>query len=282
MSTAPTNPLVTKSNHLIESAYKLSLAEQRLLLAVVAKIDSHPNKPPITAADQIEVSATEIADLFDMPVKQAYAALKDAAERLYERSVTIGKPDPDDPRVEYTKTRWVSAVSYLPAQGYVGLYLAPKVLPYLTQLAGEFTRYRLQNVAPMSSVYAIRLYELLVQWESTGEREVGLDWLRQQFLVPDNYSRLFDLKRYVIQPAIDQINAHSNLTVSYTQRKAGRQVVALQFKFGPKVEPPPLQATSVPASKPKLDRAFIEANARPGESWEQAAARLSARAAQKV
>jgi plasmid replication initiation protein len=117
----------------------------------------------------------------------------------------------------------------------------------------------------------------LVQWESTGEREVGLDWLRQQFLVPDNYSRLFDLKRYVIQPAVDQINTHSNLTVSYTQRKSGRQVVALHFKFGPKAEQQPLQVTSLPVSKPKLDRAYIEANARPGESWEAATARLSVR-----
>jgi plasmid replication initiation protein len=130
----------------------------------------------------------------------------------------------------------------------------------------------------MSSVYAIRLYELLVQWRELGEREVQIAWLKEQFQVPNNYSRMYDFKKNVIDIAVDQINTYSDLTVSYTQRKAGRQVVALQFKFGPKADKQPRQATAVPASKPRVDRAYIEANARPGESWAEASARLSARA----
>ena len=81
----------------------------------------------------------------------------------------------------------------------------------------------------MSSVYAIRLYELLVQWRELGEREVQIGWLKEQFQVPNNYSRMYDFKRNVIDIAVDQINTYSDLTVSYTQRKVGRQVVALQF-----------------------------------------------------
>jgi hypothetical protein len=47
-------------------------------------------------------------------------------------------------------------------------------------------------------------------------------------------------------------NTYSDLTVSYTQRKIGRQVVALQFKFGPKAKKPPLPTTSASAPKAAL------------------------------
>lgn len=71
---------VTKSNDLVIAAYKLTLNEQRLLLAAIAQID--PRKPmprPIT------ITAHDFADQYQLPVKQAYEALKEASNALYER-----------------------------------------------------------------------------------------------------------------------------------------------------------------------------------------------------
>ncbi len=252
----PASPLIAKSNLLVESAYKLTLAEQRLLLAVATEIDTHPDKPTVTGETPIEITAGAIGGLFTLPTKEAYELLQDAADRLYERSVIIEYPDPnpDDPDVTRTKTRWVSAISYLPARGSVRLYLAPKIIPYMNKLSGEFTRYRLQYVAPMTSVYAIRLYELLIKWQMTGEREVKIDWLKKQFMIEDRYNELCDLRKRVIQPAVDQINEHSNLWVKYAQKKAGRKVVALQFQFGLKdSETKKLSGLPAKASRPRQD-----------------------------
>lgn len=230
----PTSPLISKDNHLVEASYKLTLDEQRLLLAVLAVVDTHPSKPAFKAETPIEITAGEIQGLLPVSADGAYKLLQAAAERLYERSVVIEYPDdnPDDPDITRTRTRWVSAIDYLPARGSVRLFLASKIIPYINQLGGAYTSYRLQHVAQMTSVYAIRLYELLVQWQMEGEREVEIEWLKHQFMVPENYSRIFDLKKRVIQPAVDQINAHSNLWVKYSQRKSGREVVAFQFQFG--------------------------------------------------
>jgi plasmid replication initiation protein len=234
----PTSPLISKDNRLIEAAYKLTLDEQRLIVATLAQMDTHPNKPAFRPETPVEITASEIQDLLPVSADGAYKLLQAAAERLYERSVVIDFPDsnpnPDDPDLTRTRTRWVSAIDYLPARGSVRLFLAPKIIPYINQLSGAYTSYRVQNVAQMTSVYAIRLYELLVQWQMTGEREVSIEWLKKQFMVPDNYSRIFDLKKRVIQPAVDQINTHSNLWVKYSQRKSGREVVAFQFQFGMK------------------------------------------------
>lgn len=264
--------LIAKANKLIEAAYRLSLAEQCLLLAVIAQIDSRP-----MAKDEVclsyEVAAADLADLFDIPLNQSYELLRDAADRLAERWVTIERPDPDTPTLAYTRTRWISAIDYLPSEGRLRVFLSPKILPYLTQLAGEFARYKLKYVSAMTSVYAIRLYELLIQWQMQGEREVPVEWLKDRFAVPDCYARLYDLKRRVIEPAIEQINAYSNLWVRWSQRKQGRNVVAFHFEFGLKDRPAERTLSSDPATRVPT-RAEIEQQARPGESWDDARERL--------
>lgn len=281
MKTPPT-PLIAKSNLLVESAYKLTLAEQRLLLAVATEVDTHPNKPAVTGDTPIEITAGAIVDLFPLPQKKAYELLQDSADRLAERWVVIEYPDSDPkaPDIERTRTRWVSAIDYMPNQGSVRLYLAPKIIPYMNKLSGEFTRYRLQYVAPMTSVYAIRLYELLIKWQMTGEREVQIDWLKKQFMIEDRYNELCDLRKRVIQPAVDQINEHSNLWVKYAQKKSGRKVVALQFQFGLKdketksLTGPPARASGrrkAPGPAPEQGRLPLDAPA-PSPAWTPAPA----------
>jgi hypothetical protein len=60
-------------------------------------------------------------------------------------------------------------------------------------------------------------------------------------MVDKNYERLDNFKKWVINIAINQINEYSDLTVSYTQRKAGRVVTHFIFIFAQKA--PPKQET---------------------------------------
>ena len=269
---------VTQANKLIEACYHLSLAEKRVLLALLAQVNSHPDAAVIDGNTALTVTAGGIADMVGIPTKQAYELLADAVERLAERWVVIDNPDPEKPHITHTRTRWVTAIDYEPGRGQLQTYLAPKVIPYLTQLSGEFTRYRLQYVASMTSVYAIRLYELLVQWQGAGEREVTVDWLKEHFDLGDKYPRLYDLKKRVLDPAVGEVNEHSNLWVRYGQRKSGRVVIALQFQFGVKASAVEREVKEVSGSKPgtrrRLTRKEIERQARPGESWQQAEARV--------
>ena len=269
---------VTQANKLIEASYHLTLAEKRVLLALLAQINSHPDATALDPYTPLTVTAGGIADLIGIPTKKAYDLLAAAVERLAERWVIIDNPDPDKPQVTRTRTRWVTAIDYQPGRGELQTYFAPKIIPYLSQLSSEFTRYRLQYVASMNSVYAIRLYELLVQWQGSGEREVEVDWLKDKFQITDKYPRLFDFKKRVLQPAVDEINEHSNLWVRYGQRKSGRVVIALQFQFGVKTSAEADTAKAVTGSKAgtqrRMTRNEIERQARPGESWQQAESRL--------
>lgn len=227
------NTVVVKHNKVIEASYKLTLSEQRVLLTCIAQVDSRPGVPPLTSDVRFVVRASDLAELTGTSLDQAYLDLTATVDRLYERSVVFDDPDPHE-KWHRLKTRWISDIAYKPDSGEIRLTFAPGIIPYLTQLSREFTQYKLANVTRMTSTYAIRLYELLMQWQGTGKREIEIEWLKQQFMLEDKYQRIANLKLRVIDPAIAQINEHSNLWCKYTQRKTGRMVTHFKFEFGTK------------------------------------------------
>lgn len=274
---------VVKSNKVVEASYSLSLGEQRVLLACIAQIDS---KRGIDENLAFEITAAGVADLVGLEdLSSAYRDLKKASEKLYERSVVIDDPDPENPLITQRKTRWISSIDYVPGAGKLVLTFSVGIIPYLSHLSREFTQYKLKHVARFESVYSIRLYELLVQWSSAGEREIEVEWLKKQFHLGVKYERMTDLKKRVIDPAVAEINEHSNLWVEYGQRKTGKQVTHFQFRFGLKDKPKALERKTITdedinrLAKPGETKAAVLARlsgsslsdfAKPGESFDQA------------
>ncbi|WP_019624328.1 replication initiation protein [Thioalkalivibrio thiocyanoxidans] len=220
--------LVYKSNALVEASYRLSVYEQRIILGCIAQVR---RDEPLTDERLYTISAQQVAQDAGVSVGRAYQHLRAASGRLYRREVTLHDAPNGGGAAKVRLTRWVQEVVYQEAQGTVSLRFSRPILPYLTQLTEQFTRYALGDVAKLNSAYAIRLYELLCQWRTAGKREVSIDWLREAFQLEGRYPATKDLKRWVIQPAVDQINEHSPLWVCWDQRKSGRRITHFLFEF---------------------------------------------------
>lgn len=271
--------IVVKSNALIEAAYSLTVAETKLVLAAIAQVR---RDEAITDEACYTVTANALADMGGFAANHEHRALKQAVARLWDRSIkVIEKPNGEGRQPRVLLTRWVQSVVYRDDEGAVDLRFARDVIPYLNQLTAEFSQYKLANVAGMTSSYGVRLYELLIQWRSKGEREVEVAWLRQAFQLEDKYKSIRDLKRWVIEPAVRDVNEHSDLAVTWGQRKRGRTVAFIQFKFRPKAP----EKTASPTSRAKpgkirgglvdgVPRAILDRYANPGETYEAAAERL--------
>lgn len=262
--------LVTKSNRLIEASYRLTLVEQQLVLFAICR--SREEQRGLSANEPVTIDAHAFAAQFGVSQPHVYSKLKDAADTLYERRVVIHDIHPKTQKPRTVKTRWVSDVAYIDGAGLVEITFAPKMIPFITRLEAEFTSYRLEKIGHMTSVHAVRLYELLVQYLGVGRREMEIGWLKEKLGIAGEYKAIKDFKKRVLDVALAQINEHSDINVSHTQRKTGRTVTHLIFDIKSKAE----KAAKL-AKKPKrpvIDDAYVKKHARPGESYDHAFRRL--------
>ena len=245
---------IVKSNHVIEASYRLSLNEQRLILLCIQQIKKGQ---AITPESAFLVSATDIANAYNVTKDRAYTLLQEVADRLYERSLTIQKPDPEYPQKQ-TKTRWITAIDYLENEGRIYLYFAPKVIPYISLLESGFTRYNLEYIAPMTSVYGVRFYELFKCWlmgDKSKTKSIPLDELKSLLDVKAQYPSMKDFKFYVLDRGLEDVNQHTDLLVSYENTRTGRKITGLDFTINVKqkqpktAEPKPSKATKPESPK---------------------------------
>jgi plasmid replication initiation protein len=212
------NNIVVKKNDFLKFGYTLSLMEQRLLLACICQVDS---RATLEKDEAFEITVQEIKDLFAPDsTKHLYRDLREACDRLFERRIVI-KSD-----FKTTKLRWVWKVEYLDNEAIIRLSFSPDVIPY-----------KVDDVKDFKCIYSLRLYELFAQYQSLGSRELEVEELRRLFDLGDKYKVFAELKRSVIDKAINEINQYSNLTVTYGERRRSRKVVSLQFAFETKQKP---------------------------------------------
>lgn len=223
------NALVVKSNALIETSYRLTLLEQRILLACIAQVRHDGD---LTDQVMYSVSAREISNMCGSDPNTTYRDLKAAALKLKRREVRISREANSLKRKKKTLvTGWVQSIEYCDGEGAVNLRLNHDILPYLSELNKCFTSYKLKNVIRMSSSYGVRIYELLAQWGKLGNRTISIPWLREALCLEKKYGKIGDFKKRVLDPAIKDINKNSDINVKVTQIKTGRKVTDLMFKF---------------------------------------------------
>lgn len=246
--------LVVKDNSLINASYTLGLVEQRLILLAI--IEARETGKGIDAETFLEIHAQHYADRFHVDVKNTYAMLSDAVMTLFNRQVTYMTIDEKRNKPEKRVVRWVSGISYVEGAGVVKLRFSPEIVPLITRLEQNFTSYELMQVANLN-LYATRLYELLVSWRSAGKTPIiEINEFRSKLgLTETEYKAMGDFKKRVLDPAIKQINKHTDITMKVEQHKTGRSITGFSFKFSQKAK---IEKTIDPKRDPNTPDFFIK------------------------
>jgi plasmid replication initiation protein len=223
--------LVVKSNALIQASYTLGLVEQRLILMSI--VQARESGEGITAESILVIRAQDYATLFNVTKQTAYQALADAVETLFNRRATVDVYDKKRNLIRPMAVRWVTAMAYEESEGLITLRFGHEVVPEITRLEENFTSYELEQVAGLKSAYAVRLYELLIQWRTAGKTPIfEINQFRSQLgLGVNEYPVMGNFKARVLDAAIKQINDHTDIRVTYEQHKSGRLITGFSFKF---------------------------------------------------
>jgi len=222
--------LIVKDNALINASYNLDLVEQRLILLAI--VEARESGKGINANDPLTVHAESYINQFGVHRNTAYQALKDACDDLFARQFSYQSLSEKGNVINH-KSRWVSEVAYIDNEAVVRLIFAPAIVPLITRLEEQFTKYEIQQISNLTSAYAVRLYEILIAWRSTGKTPLITiyDFRQKIGVLETEYKRMYDFKKYVLDIALKQVNEHTDINVKVEQHKTGRSITGFSFSF---------------------------------------------------
>lgn len=214
------NRLVVKSNDLISANYTLNLNEQKMVLYAISKLDKENIK-----FNYIDLNIKKFLDLLDVTDRN-YEKIRNIARGLRKKEIII-----DTGKKEFI-TGWFSGVTINKSSGDMKIRFDDDLIPYLLELKERFTRYELKNILSLKSVYSIRLYELLKQYEKIGKREFKLEKLKECLgLLKEEYPRIYDFERWVLKVAKEEINQNTDIFINYKKINSGRKITSILFKI---------------------------------------------------
>lgn len=220
------NSIATMHNKFVEARYKLTIEEQRIMLVLISLI-----QPDDEDFKDYKIPVKVVADLIGTKHKNMYKVLDEATSRLMQRVIKIETID-DQNKKTFKKFSFISYAEYREGRGYLLISIDKHLKPYLLKLKEKFTKVPLKYVFPLRSIYAVRLYELLKQYEGTGFRVDYLPDLREMLGIEENeYTRFDNFERRVLKTAIKEINEKTDLEVSYQKKKTGRKITHIEFKI---------------------------------------------------
>lgn len=133
-----------------------------------------------------------------------------------------------------TFLHWFSSLSMKENSGKITITFSAEAMPYLLSMKKQFSQQELTQKLAMKSSYSIALYELLKSYDPQKETSVSIDIqdLRRSLAIPDNkYKEFIGFRRRVLEPSVKEINHCTDLIVTWSGYKQGRNYTSIIFQI---------------------------------------------------
>lgn len=208
-----------------------TLNEYQVFLQLITKVDGADENgnyyhPEVLQRVQT-LTVNEFSLMFNIDKDSCYRIIKRAGTKLMKSFITIEKPE----LFETWQIAICSTAKYNHKEGSITVEFNDKIMPYLAQVKQRFVLYNLKEVANFGSLYTTRLYELMQEFNDTGWVVKSLAQLRELFAVGNKYPLYRNFKQKTLLHAVEEINYHYDIGLTFKEIKDKRKVVALEFNF---------------------------------------------------
>ncbi|TXH56097.1 MAG: RepB family plasmid replication initiator protein [Bacteroidia bacterium] len=223
-------PVVRKSNLLVESICRATTNEKRIIIMGASKV---LKDDPVGKTYSFHLS--EVRKYSGIKNKRLYEDLETAIIGVKRRELWLKQEEG-----KFTITNWFSWVDYDRETLTLKFRFDQSVHEFLTILGENFTTYLLSNAISLNKAHYITLFELIKSYEYKGKggkfyREIKLDYLRETLNLKDTgYDKFYDIKRFIIEPAIKAINKNTDINIyKVDYLKTGRSYTGICFYCEP-------------------------------------------------
>lgn len=232
-------------NKLINACYEMTLTQKRLFNLAIASVNS---KKETTHSDTVSVSIEDFAELAKIDIHSALKAARDAVEPMSKTQVidveykdkNIFKQRAQEKNASESAIKRVSyknffqSVEYIEdgAERLVRMQFADWLMPYISQIKRAFTEFQIQHTTPLSSFYAIRIYESVIlehfrykgdETDIVASRTFDLVELRKTLgIIDDRYPRWSDFSKRCLRSPIESLNENTPFIWSFKSNGRGR------------------------------------------------------------
>lgn len=217
---------VVMSNDLIKGKSNLSLNELKLLRMTIMQIMKED-----TDFLTYQVSIVELAKSLGISRQNLYVEVMEMCKHLMQEIVFIGD---GNPKHKWEMFQWCSRCKY--EDGIITIRLHDDLKPYLLELKKHYTQYMLQDILILKTVYAVRMYELIVEElrtkvyaDKVATVELSLETIRKATNTEDKYDTISMFRSRVIDSAISEINEKLGYRITYEPIKRSRKIVGYKF-----------------------------------------------------
>lgn len=236
--------IVAQHNDLIKAVAEMDRMPLKLFEIIVGSYDDRKRESTVKIKKQV------IYDLLDVKGSNRATRLRNTIRDLHSHATFHFEQKEDDGTTTEHSIAPIQEFAWNSAQDYVEVVFAPKLLPYISLLQSNFTKYKLTDVAGLNSKHAITLYKLLaMNYNQYQYYQQHADKLRRQDQLDKYKNPIFTVRelrhltstekkykghfssfeRIVIKSPIDEINEHTDFSISYDKLKRGRKINAIQF-----------------------------------------------------
>jgi len=216
----PPSVVVFQHNNLIEARYSLTLQEKKIILWLTSQIQSDDKdfkKHTLTVRDFME--------LMGLTGNSNYKELQKITLGLMKKVLIIKEPE----LKVTTQVSWLNSARYEEGEGFIRLSFAPEMHPFLLNLKKTFTVISLSDLMQFKSIHAIRIYELLKQYQDIGERTLTIAEIKECCGVLDRLKKYSDFEKKILLIAQREINEKSDIHFEFERQKHVRKIVGIKF-----------------------------------------------------
>ncbi len=222
--------IVAQHNNLVRSDLAFSTLEAKVFTRLLETIPRD--------AEQLGQVSLKISDVLGAGTSgKHYKLLHEAIKSLDSRRINLLKVDAGP--YDYDSCALFDSMEMKVGQNLIRGEWGKKIQPYLIQLKKGFTLGELDILLNLKSGHSYKLYWVLRSYESLTEFTDTVENLKTILVKKeegksDKYAQWNDLKRYVLQPAIDEVKYVSAergnpMTFDVQLIKQGKKVVEVRF-----------------------------------------------------